>query len=136
MPASPHVVLDSFALITYLRDQPGADHVEQLMQEAATQQRTLWMTKVNYAEVHDMLVREEGAKIWTDCEAAIDGLPIRFVSADRSLANRAAQFKAAHKLSLADAFSAALAQTLDALLVTGDPEFTPLAEEIKIDWLN
>ena len=58
----------------------------------------------------------------------------------RALADTAADFKARFKLSLADAFAAALAQELDkekkAELVTGDPEFRPLGQEIKIHWLK
>jgi len=37
---------------------------------------------------------------------------------------------------LADAFAAALAQEKKAELVTGDPEFRPLAREIKIHWVK
>jgi len=53
----------------------------------------------------------------------------------RRLADLAAEFKARHSLSLADAFAAALAKELNTPLVTGDPEFKPLAGDIKIQWL-
>jgi predicted nucleic acid-binding protein len=48
----------------------------------------------------------------------------------------AADFKARHKLSLADAFAAALAKERKAELITGDPEFKALEKEIKIGWLK
>jgi predicted nucleic acid-binding protein len=51
------------------------------------------------------------------------------------LADLAADFKARHKISLADAFAAALAKERNTELVTGDPEFKPLEKEIKINWL-
>jgi predicted nucleic acid-binding protein len=35
----------------------------------------------------------------------------------------------------ADAFAAALAKEKKAELVTGDPEFKPLENEIKINWI-
>jgi predicted nucleic acid-binding protein len=54
----------------------------------------------------------------------------------RRLADQAAEYKARHKLSLADAFAAALAKEKKAELVTGDPEFKPLEKEIKINWLK
>ncbi len=136
MPASPNVVLDSFALIAFLRDEPGADFVERLLEDAAASRCQLWMTEVNYAEVHYVLTRKEGLATWQNCEKAIAGLPIRFVPADRVLANAAAPLKADHKLSLADAFAAALAQELPATLVTADPEFKTLAKSISIDWLK
>ena len=50
----------------------------------------------------------------------------------RCAARMAAGFKARHKLRLADAFAAALAQHLKAELVTGDPEFKTLGQEINI----
>ena len=136
MPASPNVVLDSFALIAFLRDEAGADLVEQLLHDAATGQCQLWMTEVNYAEVRYILTRKEGLATWQACEKAIAGLPIRFVPADRTLADGAAAIKAEHKLSLADAFAAALARELPATLITADPEFAALSESISIDWLK
>jgi predicted nucleic acid-binding protein len=54
----------------------------------------------------------------------------------RALADSAADFKARFKLSLADAFAAALAREKKAELVTGDPEFKPLDQELKIHWLK
>jgi predicted nucleic acid-binding protein len=38
-------------------------------------------------------------------------------------------------LSLADAFAAATAITMDASLVTGDPEFRSVANLVEIQWL-
>jgi len=61
--------------------------------------------------------------------------PIEFHAADRRLADVAAGFKARFKISLADAFAAALAKERKAELVTGDPEFRALDKEIKIRWL-
>jgi predicted nucleic acid-binding protein len=52
------------------------------------------------------------------------------------LADTAADFKARFKLSLADAFAAALAKENKAELVTGDTEFKPLEGEIKIHWMK
>jgi predicted nucleic acid-binding protein len=45
-------------------------------------------------------------------------------------------FKARFRLSLADAFAAALAKDMKAELVTGDPEFKALEKEIRIQWLK
>jgi predicted nucleic acid-binding protein len=61
---------------------------------------------------------------------------VEFHPATRALADQAALFKAAHRMSLADAFAAALAKTRKAELITGDPEFKALAKEIKIHWLR
>jgi predicted nucleic acid-binding protein len=66
----------------------------------------------------------------------LSGLPIDFHPADRRLADTAAGFKARFKISLAEAFAAALANEKKAELVTGDPEFKALEREVKIHWLK
>jgi ribonuclease VapC len=48
----------------------------------------------------------------------------------------AAHFKARYPISYADAFSAVLAKTRKASLLTGDPEFKALEPEIDIHWLQ
>ena len=63
-------------------------------------------------------------------------LPIEFRPADRPLADQAADFKTRFKLSLADAFAAALAKSRKAELVTGDIDFKQVEDEIKIAWLK
>ena len=71
--------------------------------------------------------------------AAAGRVPRRIASAGvaaRTLADTAAVFKARFKISLADAFAAALAKEKKAELVTGDPEFKALEKEIKITWLK
>lgn len=44
--------------------------------------------------------------------------------------------KAAHKLSLADAFAVALAKEKKAQLVTDNPEFKAVEKGIRIQWLG
>ena len=63
-------------------------------------------------------------------------VPIEFYRADRRLADGDADFKARSKISLVDAFAAALAKQEQAELVTGDPEFKALEKEINIRWLK
>ena len=44
-------VLDSYALLALLRDEPGAEIVAGLLERAGQQNRSVHMTEVNYAEV-------------------------------------------------------------------------------------
>ena len=128
-------VLDSFALIAYFRDEPGAETMENLLVTAGKKDSPLHMTDVNYAEVKYSIVKKDGAEAWAEAAEILRGLPIDFHSTTRALADTAADFKARFKLSLADAFAAALAKEKKADLVTGDPEFKALEKEIKIHWL-
>ncbi len=132
----PARVLDSFALIAYFRDEPGAEMVEALLVTAGKKDTPLHMTDVNYAEVRYSIVKKDGAEAWGEAAKILQGLPIDFHCTTRALADIAADFKARFKISLADAFAAALAKEQEAELVTGDPEFKALEKEIKIHWLK
>ena len=132
----PAKVLDSFALIAYFRDEPGAETMENLLVSASKKDNPVLMTDVNYAEVKYSIVKKDGVEAWAEAAKVLQGLPIDFHSTSRALADAAADFKARFKLSLADAFAAALAKERRAELVTGDVEFKPLEKEIKVQWLR
>ena len=132
----PARVLDSFALIAYFRDEPGAEIVENLLVAAGKKDAPLHMTDVNYAEVKYSIIKKDGEEAWGEAAKILQGLPIEFHPTTRALADTAADYKAQFKMSLADAFAAALAKDKKAELVTGDPEFKPLEKEIKINWLK
>ena len=133
----PGYVLDSFALIAYFRDETGADKVEALLHKAANEREPLHMTEVNYAEVQYIIIRRNGLPGWEAVADRLIALPINFHAVTRDLVNVAAPLKAAHPISLADAFAAALAKTHNAELVTGDREFKVVEKELKkIHWLR
>ena len=134
MPAAQ--VLDSHALLAYFRKEPGGERVKELLHKAATADSPLHMTEVNYSEVNYMIRKKDGDDSWDEAARILETLPIEFHPVTRALADQAALYKAAHKMSLADAFAAALAKERKAELVTGDPEFKPLEKEIKIHWLK
>ena len=134
MQAAP--VLDSFALLAFLRGEAGDDQVAALLEKAGARDVPVQMTEVNYAEVKYIVIRKDGADRWEEIARELPTLPIEFQPATRSLADLAADIKARHKLSLADAFAVALAKQRKAELVTGDPEFKSVEGEIKITWLK
>jgi ribonuclease VapC len=134
MPASP--VLDSFALLTFLRDEPGSDKVAAILENAGAREQPVHMTEVNYAEVQYIVRRKDGDTAWRVVAGELVAMPIEFHPADRTLADIAADLKTRFKLSLADAFAAALAKIRNAELVTGDLEFKEVEGEIKIGWLK
>ena len=134
MPAAQ--VLDSHALLALLRDEPGAEAVATILERARQRDQPVHMTEVNYAEVQYTIRRKDGEAAWHTIAGELRAAPIEFHPADRRLADTAADFKARFKLSLADAFAAALAKEKKAELVTGDPEFRALEKEIKVAWLR
>lgn len=134
MPAAH--VLDSYALLALLRDEEGGDKVARLLERAGEIDQPLQMTEANYAEVQYIVRRKDGDAAWEAVARELSAAPIEFHAIDRRLADGAAHFKSRHRISLADAFAAALAKERKAPLVTGDPEFRMLQNEIKIVWLH
>jgi predicted nucleic acid-binding protein len=134
--SAARVVLDSYALLTFLRGEVGEEKVAALLERAGLRDEPLHMTEVNYAEVKYIVTRKDGADRWAEIAGALPALPIEFHPATRALADVAADFKARYRLSLADSFAAALAKERKAALLTGDPEFKVLDKEIEIGWLS
>ena len=132
----PATVLDSFALIAYFRGEPAGVPVKELLQKASKADKPVHMTEVNYAEAKYMILRKDGADAWAEAAKVLVALPIEFHPADRELADLAADFKSRFRLSLADAFAAALAKQHKAEVITGDREFKAVEKEIKIQWLE
>lgn len=131
-------VLDSWALIAFYKGEPAGEAVEKLIGSAADSGKPLLLSAVNWAEVYFTMARAGGPAVAEATAAELATLPIDVVGVgdDLKLARLAAQFKARFKLSLADAFAAALAKEKKAELVTGDPEFKALEKEIKVAWLK
>jgi PIN domain nuclease of toxin-antitoxin system len=123
-------VLDSWALIAFFEDEPAAESVEKLLQQAADDKQKLLMSVVNWGEVYYSTMRAVSQEAAEQQAQEIAALPIEIIGVadDLALAKQAAIFKAMHKM--------ALAKQKHAQLVTGDPEFKALENEIQIDWLK
>ena len=128
-------VLDSWAVIAYLEDEPSAEQVEELIATAHEEQIPIYMSVVNIGEVWYTLAREVSEEEANAGIKMLSDLRIQFENVDWELTQEAARFKSQNKMSYADAFAAALAKVKKADLVTGDNEFKPLDGQIKISWL-
>lgn len=136
MKAEPgHYVLDSFAVLAYLEDEAGAGRVNAVLTAAQQGGASIWMSIVNFGEVVYITEREQGLFAAQRVIAAMDQLPMSVVDADRKLTLSAAKVKAHHGISCADAFAVALAQSKQAAVLTGDPEFRKLEELVAVDRL-
>jgi ribonuclease VapC len=69
-------------------------------------------------------------------QALLESLPIKEIEAERSLVLDAAHIKARHPISYADAFAAALAARVSAVVLTGDPEFVAVEDLVVVEWLG
>lgn len=129
------VVLDSFALLSVLFDEPGAEEVETLLSAAAAKNKLLYISAVNWAEVHYIVRRRQGQAGVDKLKEFGRNMPFEIVPVDVELAEKASEYKASCRMSLADSFAAALAKEKKAELVTSDPEFKSVQKEIKVRWL-
>ena len=121
------VVLDSWALLAYLKDEPAAGRIEEAwLSEGAA------ISSINLGEALYMRIRERGEKA---ASADIETIRRRskVVGPDWALVRSAARVKAGGGLAYADAFCVATAQRLKAPLWTGDPEIVDLADELQCE---
>lgn len=117
------IVLDSYAVIALLLDEPAAADVQRLIEG----DEGVALTLLGVAEVLDYLVRLAGAE---EDEAALDLAQLRLADPPAlapDVAVRAGLLRARHyhrrdrAISLADCVAAETARTLDAPLATSDP---------------
>jgi predicted nucleic acid-binding protein len=133
----PSTVLDSSAVLALLFDEPAAEKVENILAEAAEENREVLISAVNWAEVLYRIRQIHGdAGVEAARQFELES-PLRVAEVDRSLAELAAQLKESHSLSLSDAICAALAKQEGAVLVTADRDFEAMKGKLKkIIWLS
>lgn len=129
------VVLDSWAIMSYLGGEPSAEKVADILADAHEEQVPLLMSVVNAGEVWYILAREVSIAEADSSIRQLRQLGIKFVDADWDLTREAAGFKSKHKMSYADCFAAALARQKTADLITGDREFKQVQKDISLIWL-
>lgn len=119
-------VVDSFAFMAYYRNEPGADEVLGLIQQALDKKSLLYVTSYNLGELYYMTWRKHGPSFADMVWEELMKLPIQIIVPDLALTLDAATIKANGRLSYADAHAAALALHLKVTLLTGDREFDSL----------
>ncbi|MBN1867864.1 type II toxin-antitoxin system VapC family toxin [Candidatus Sumerlaeota bacterium] len=130
-------VLDSWAIMAFFEDEPAADAVERLLQQAVEGKHRLLLCAVNWGEIYYATMRAVSPEAAEQKAREIASLPIEIVGVgeDLALARQAAIFKATKRIAYADCFAAALAKLRNAELVTGDPEFKEVGDEVTVSWL-
>jgi ribonuclease VapC len=129
-------VMDSYALIAFFEDEPGADRVAGILKEIISSRTRGYLSIINWGEIYYSICREQGAETAENVLSQIAQYPLQLVEADKALTYEAAKLKAEHRIAYADCFAAALAQKLSASVVTGDPEFKKFQDKIAIIWIT
>ncbi len=125
------IVLDSFAVLALLRDEPAAAQVQQLIEG----EQTAALTALGVSEVIDHLVRMMGAD---EEEAVLDLAQLGLASpsaVEAALAIQAGLLRARHyhrksrAVSLADCVAAETARQPGSQLASADPHLLDLCQE-------
>ncbi len=136
MAAKAHsYILDSFAIFAHFDDEAGGKAVREVLESASAGRVKAYLSVINLGEIAYITEREIGLAAAQMALGAIEQLPIDILEATRERVLAAAHIKARHRVSYADAFAVAAAIELDAVLLTGDPEFRAVEELIAIEWL-
>ena len=122
------MVLDTFAMVAFFRNEDGAGEVEKILIDALNKRHQLYLCSYNAGEIYYSTWRKNGKAMADASRIKLLQLDITIVEADLQLTFEAAAIKATHKLSYADAHAAALALHLNATLITGDKEFEDLRD--------
>jgi ribonuclease VapC len=133
--ALPVRVLDSWAIIAFLEDEPAAHQVENIIIEALQTNSRLLIPVVNLGEVWYSIARALSIEAADKAINQIRSLGVDIIDVDWSFTYQAAQFKMQGNIAYADCFALALAFQEEAELITGDQEFKQFEKLIKIVWL-
>lgn len=125
-------VLDSSALLAYLTNEPGADQVGDLLEQAKHRRCRLLVPFMVFMETCYRIWQLEGEEAAKRTFADLSHLPIQRVDVeDRSLW-LACEMKAVHRLSVGDAWVLAIALAHKAILVHKDPDFEPVGHLVNL----
>lgn len=133
------VCLDSFALLTWLKNEPGAATVDALLnQSSVSDDDRCHVALLNLCEVYYRLLRLKGQaeadEFW---QQSLTGLiPLTVVAVDDQRALLASRIKGAYLVALGDAFAIQLAMELQAPLATGDPEIVAVQAQLGLKLIS
>ena len=129
-------ILDSFAVLAWIQDEPGAQIVEGLLYKAQDEGQQALLNIINLGEVYYCCARVQDLSFARDIVEKIRLLPVTIYPCPNDLVLEAAAIKAQYPISYADAFIVATAIRENARIVTGDPDFKKVEHLIEIVWLS
>jgi predicted nucleic acid-binding protein len=130
------VVIDGMAMLSLLRDEPGADSVRVLLERATERGSSLHMSVLDFALMRESVQQREGSRAWDEVAQNILSAPIEYHEIDQSLALAAIEIHSRTKIGIPESITAALAKKIKADLVTSNPTFAQLAGEVRTKFTN
>lgn len=131
------IVLDAWAMLALIfREEPAAERVKNIFDETKSFKSSIHMSWINLGEVFYSIGRKKGINAANTVLEDIKMLPIRLQVPSKSDILESAIIKSNHPVSYADAFAISLAQKLDAVILTGDPEIVALKDVVNVERLS
>ena len=124
-------ILDTSALLAYIEDEDGAEYAEDLLIKAERNEISIYIAFVSLTEVMYITLQEKDEGTAQARVDLIKSLSCTIEESSESLNFSAARLKAKNRISLADAYIAALCQKQNGILVHKDPEFEKLSPAIN-----
>ncbi|MBV6479206.1 MAG: hypothetical protein HGGPFJEG_01967 [Ignavibacteria bacterium] len=128
-------VFDSSALISYFDGEHNAEKVADLLEEINEKGLDAFLCVINLGEIYYHFLRTGGNHISDEIFKLTKTLPIKIIEANVELTLSAGRIKAFNKMSYADCFAAALAESKRAFLVSSDREFKQIENKVKLYWI-
>lgn len=125
-------VFDTSAWLALIEDEAGADVVESLLESANAGSVEILVSFMSFMEVFYITLQGRDIKEAQTRLSLMASLPIARAESTISLSISAANVKAKHRMSVADAWIAALAQERSATLVHKDPEFDQIEDGLQV----
>lgn len=135
MPNETRFVLDACALLRLLQDEPGAEHVQELLNDARAGTHHVMMHIINLGEVIYTIAKVHGWEEGQRKRGEIELLPITILPFSNTTFWKAVELKSKYAMSYADCFAAAAAIHEQATLRTSDPEFKLVSRLVKHEHL-
>lgn len=129
------ICFDAYAILRYVRDEAGAQQVEEILTACREGRMRACINKLNLGEVYYSTIRSLGQAEADELLELFNQLPVEQIALSDDLLWSACRLKAHYPMSLADCFAAATAMQEDATLLTGDPEFKQLEDRVQIEWI-
>ena len=121
--------LDTSAVSAALREEPGADVVRRVLSEAENSPETVvLMPFMALMEIEYTSLRDETQRRVDRWLAWVSNWPVQVMESTYEWRRTAAIVKSRYRLSLADAWVAALALINDATLLHKEPEFDAVGD--------
>jgi uncharacterized protein with PIN domain len=129
-------IIDASAYMTLLKNESGANTVQELLLQADEVQLHMYMSVLHYGEIlykAEALLGTEHRRL---AEQTLALLPIQMIPVSLSHARSAAVLKSRGGVGYVDCYAVALAMEKRAIVLTKDSDFKAFENDVEIEWIG